>query len=292
MEEGSCALLSSVDTRPKGVTSMNRPAESSDELPEIELSDVVEEGSAPPSVPVDALAIEIDAPGAAGAPDRLAREPSGTETASSGNDEEDVAIDLDLDLDLSAPPTAADATDIQNEVPVLPAIDRSEPEARGATPVVAEPSLPSLDMDELFGDLDEREEGSTPEETAAAPGDPLVSNDDEALEIPAPEVVSAPDPDAPSLPLSADEPEPRPAISARQLQPDENVLETLKQLAGPGGDPDRARANLQAAFRGGTYDPRYLPDGRVIAVGLGRALARSGFSVEQLVDAILEVLDE
>ncbi|MEO0812561.1 MAG: hypothetical protein AAFY60_06835 [Myxococcota bacterium] len=100
------------------------------------------------------------------------------------------------------------------------------------------------------------------------------------------------DPDAPSLPLSSEEPVGRPKVPLEQLKPDPKTIETLKRLAGPGGDPEKARKTLLAAFRGEGYDPRGLPDGRDIAVGLGRYLVQQGHDADALAETIVAVMLE
>lgn len=100
------------------------------------------------------------------------------------------------------------------------------------------------------------------------------------------------DPSAPPLPLSADEPAGRPKVPLSQLRPDPKTIETLKRLAGPGGDPDRARVALLAAFRGEHYNHKAIPDARDIAVGLGRFLVQQGYDADALAETIVSVMIE
>ena len=66
----------------------------------------------------------------------------------------------------------------------------------------------------------------------------------------------------------------------------------MKKLAGPGFDPDKTRAALEAALGGEAYDPRSLPEARVMVVGLARALVESGTNAAALVEAIMAALLE
>ncbi|MEO1482961.1 MAG: hypothetical protein AAFU77_12715, partial [Myxococcota bacterium] len=70
---------------------------------------------------------------------------------------------------------------------------------------------------------------------------------------PLPLIVTPEDPEAPPLPLSVNEPPGQPKVPLDQLQPDPKTIETLKKIAGPSGDPESAREQLLAAFRGKPY---------------------------------------
>ncbi|MEO1171060.1 MAG: hypothetical protein AAFX94_03265, partial [Myxococcota bacterium] len=109
---------------------------------------------------------------------------------------------------------------------------------------------------------------------------------------PLPLIVTPEDPEAPPLPLSVNEPPGQPKVPLDQLQPDPKTIETLKKIAGPSGDPESAREQLLAAFRGKPYQKSKVPDAKDVALGIGRYLVQSGHDAPALVDAILSVLDE
>ncbi|MEK7705836.1 MAG: hypothetical protein AAB426_12820, partial [Myxococcota bacterium] len=200
-------------------------------------------------------------------------------------------------------PTALDA-----EVPVLPGVgDLQEPAPIFVASGVPKPTVPSLDMDALFGDL------ATDSMSAPDDGLSLASElaSGSALDLGTPplgELTSLEgelgveaemalfgdltDEPPPALPLSDDEPPAVPAIALQEIQPDLQMIDTLKRIAGPGGDPERARSALVAALKGESYDPRELPDARVIAAGTARALVANGFPIDNLVAAIMDVLGE
>jgi hypothetical protein len=95
--------------------------------------------------------------------------------------------------------------------------------------------------------------------------------------------------DAPALPLSAAEPPPVPAAGLEELAITPESLAALRRLAGAGVDPQAARVALHSALKGEPFDLKALPDARAIALGVARSLVATGFSVNEMVDAILDV---
>lgn len=265
------------------------------ELPEIELSEVVDdlETTLPGADEThDELAIDIDL----SSPTVATPAPPPAIVTLPHIDESSIDIDLGFD-----------------DVPVLPQVgDVEEPAPVSVTTVVAKPQAPSLDMDALFGDLGGESElvadlgtgaddalaefpsleAQLAVDTGVDMSPPASLDADTGTDALTDTLPGEPAEDAPALPLSDDEPAAIPAIKVQDLEPDLQMIDTLKRLAGPGGDPDKARVALIAALRGASYDPRELPDARAIAVGIARALTQSGFSVDQLVDAIMDVLAE
>ncbi|MEM6533216.1 MAG: hypothetical protein AAF654_11355 [Myxococcota bacterium] len=109
---------------------------------------------------------------------------------------------------------------------------------------------------------------------------------------PLPLIVTPDDPDAPPLPLSAKEPPGQPKVPLERLQPDPRTIETLRKLAGPSGDPEDARFQLLAAFRGEAYQKSKVPEAKDIALGIGRYLVQQGHDPDAIVEAVLSVLNE
>lgn len=206
------------------------------------------------------------------------------------------------------------------ETPIFPASTTVEVEAEidldgdDASEVVAEVDLDSEDDDlspepllEVLADAPTRADADRYDSAFDEPKDEASLTVDhaelsfEAEHAPivgqgladAPMTIAPPDdPDAPPLPLSTDEPAGRPKVPLEHLRPDPKTIETLKRLAGPGGDPDRARIALLAAFRGEKYDHKSIPDGREIAVGLGRFLVQQGYDADALAETIVSVMLE
>ena len=83
------------------------------------------------------------------------------------------------------------------------------------------------------------------------------------------------DPEAPPLVMSTVEPGAVPSSGADALS-DPGTLQTLHKLAGAAADPEAARGALIAALSGDAYDRRDLPDARTMAVGMARAIVKSG----------------
>ncbi|MBC7792894.1 MAG: hypothetical protein H7Z43_04240 [Clostridia bacterium] len=81
-------------------------------------------------------------------------------------------------------------------------------------------------------------------------------------------------------------------IPAEQLLPDSVALEALRKLAGAAAHPDKARAALEGAFTGKSYDPRHLPDPRTMLVGIARVLVAHGLPVEEMVESIMAGLTD
>jgi hypothetical protein len=98
--------------------------------------------------------------------------------------------------------------------------------------------------------------------------------------------------DAPPLPISDDEPGPIPGINLEVLKPDAETLATLKKLAGPGAEPESMRVALHAALKGEPYYAKALPDARAFMIGLARVLVSTGYSVNEMVDAIMAALED
>jgi hypothetical protein len=131
---------------------------------------------------------------------------------------------------------------------------------------------------------------------AAPPTLPPVEGDEGPEPAPVAEVGAAPPsdslPEAPALPLSAEEPPPVPAPGLEELNITPESLAALRRLAGAGADPQARREALHAALKGEPFDPKALPDARSIALGVARVLAATGFSVNEMIDAILELNEE
>lgn len=185
----------------------------------------------------------------------------------------------------------ADHYDISMDVgapPVFPGVMSPEPEpdARGSRPLTAAPVTPPPSddaLESLLTQLDQPADlrsaigGTTPEEMGA-----LLPS------VVAPEN----DPLAPMLPLSMEEPPAVSRIAMEKLMPDPKALEALQKLAGAAGHPDRTKKALSNAITGGPYDPRHLPDARVMMVGIMQVLAAHGLPADEMVEAIMASLTD
>ena len=166
--------------------------------------------------------------------------------------------------------------------PVFPGAMAAEPTGVRTGPVTGEPEPPIVDdwsSDEWDEPVDDQPPGWQPEP-------------EEKGWVAPPVVVPENDPNAPRLPLSLEEPPAVSRIAAEKLVPDPKAFEALRKLAGPAGDPDRARASLEAAFAGRSYDPRALPEPRTMLVGIARVLVAHGLPAEELVEAIMAGLTD
>lgn len=222
-----------------------------DELPELELDDVVE---GPRPVHRGLISEETERELRAAAED-LARGAH-------------VDTTMDVSLEMDAPP-------------VFPGSFASEPAPAVHQPLTSAPSDAALEA--LLTTID------APNELHDAVQG--LNPDDLAAHLP-PVVVPQGDPLAPHLPLSMEEPPAVSRIPMEQLMPDPKALEALQRLAGAAGHPDRTRKAMTQAFTGAAYDPRHLPDARVMMVGIARVLAAHGLPVEEMVDAIMQNLTD
>lgn len=166
--------------------------------------------------------------------------------------------------------------------PVFPGALAQEPQAVSSGPITRSPQ--SLDLETLLGDMGETQESMR---------DAIEDTDTDAISAALPPVVApADDPNAPQLPLSMEEPPAISRVSMEQLMPDPTAFEALRRLAGAAGHPDRTRKALEAAFVGAPYDPRNLPDARVMMVGIARVLVAHGLPVDEMVDAVMASLTD
>jgi len=199
----------------------------------------------------------------------------------------------DLARGAEVPRLAVDAT--PDAPPVIPGMMDGEPSATGLPPLTSAPQ--TVDLDALIADL-EREQQA--EQTLGGLGaadanlrEMIQGTDPEDISGQLPQVVApADDPLAPQLPLSMEEPPPVTRISMEQLMPDPAALEKLRRLAGAAGNPERTRNTLEAAFTGAQYDPRYLPEPRVMLVGIARVLVAHGLPADEMVEAIMASLTD
>lgn len=165
--------------------------------------------------------------------------------------------------------------------PVFPSAMSEEPSAVSSGPITHSPE--PLNDDWSSDDWEEPVDDQPP--GWVAPAEP------EAWVAP-PVVAPEDDPEAPRLPLSMEEPPAVSRIPMEQLMPDPKAFEALRKLAGPAGNPDKARAALEGAFTGASYDPRALPDARTMIVGIARVLAAHGLPVDEMVEAIMAGLTD
>ena len=176
--------------------------------------------------------------------------------------------DVDVSLELDAPP-------------VFPGAMSVEPAPVGNLPITSSPAdaqLEAMLTDEgPSGDLRSMVSGTNPDDMAALLP-PVVAPQDDPL--------------APQLPLSMQEPPPVSRIAMDQLMPDPKALEALQKLAGAAGHPDRTRKALTGAFNGTPYDPRHLPDARVMLVGIARVLVDHGLPADEMIEAIMASLTD
>ncbi len=179
----------------------------------------------------------------------------------------------DVAMDIGAPP-------------VFPGVMSPEPNAMRSGPLTAAPVTPTTSddaLEDLLTQLDQPTDlrsaigGTTPEEMGAL--------------LP-PVVAPENDPLAPQLPLSMEEPPAVTRIAMEKLMPDPKALEALQKLAGAAGHPERTKKALTNAIIGGPYDPRHLPDARVMMVGIMQVLAAHGLPAEEMVDAIMASLTD
>ena len=166
--------------------------------------------------------------------------------------------------------------------PVFPAAMTAEPAPTASLPVTSAPDDADLaamltDSGEPPGDLRAMVAGTAPEDMAALLPSVVAPEDD---------------PLAPQLPLSMQEPPPVSRIAMDQLMPDPKALEALQKLAGAAGHPDRTRKALTGAFNGTSYDPRHLPDARVMLVGIARVLVAHGLPADEMIEAIMASLTD
>ena len=340
--------------------------ETPDELPEIQLEEVLDEKA---GSKLEAE-IDIDFGDEAAPPPAAAPKPAIIPTPPAALPTPGESFSLDLDVDLATTPSANEkAVPTQSltpgavptpavvskpvagiePVPVAVAPPEPLPMAPKPTTTTAKPTPSSLDLDALLSDLGLSDTKATKEialEPAAPPAAqeaipeppaefrPLgefLSSDEEELAPPESEPaapVSAPsaaptkgtfEPDAdamldaafsetagpstgvveapqaqtaPPLPPLEGEPPQHSALAPSDLPTTADAIETLKRLAGAGWDPEQARAALAAALNGESYDPRALPEPRVMVLGIARALVASGFAAHDLVEAIMAVLAE
>lgn len=166
--------------------------------------------------------------------------------------------------------------------PVFPSVLSAEPAAAPSMPLTSAPSDAALeamltDLDGAPDDLRSAVAGTNPEDIAATLPSVVAPQDD---------------PLAPQLPLSMEEPEPISRISMDQLRPDPKALEALQRLAGAAGHPERTKKALTAAFTGASYDPRHLPDARVMLVGIAKVLVAHGLPADEMIEAIMASLTD
>ena len=179
--------------------------------------------------------------------------------------------------------------------PVIPNIMDGEPSAVGLPPMTMAP--PSMDLDQLLEDL-EREQNAEAAMGALGAADSdlrakLAETDASEIGGYLSEVVApADDPNAPHLPLSMEEPPPVTRIAMEQLMPDPVALEKLQRLAGAAGNPERTRKNLESALSGAPYDPRHLPEPRVMLVGIARVLVAHGLPADEMIESIMASLTD
>ncbi|HSI06816.1 MAG TPA: hypothetical protein VLC93_20165, partial [Myxococcota bacterium] len=178
--------------------------------------------------------------------------------------------DVDVSLEPDAPP-------------VFPGAMTAEPAPTGNLPVTSSPA--DVDLESMLTDP-----------TSAPPADlrAMVSgtNPEDMAALLPPVVAPHDDPLAPQLPLSMEEPPPVSRISMDQLMPDPKALEALQKLAGAAGHPDRTRKALTGAFNGTSYDPRHLPDARVMLVGIARVLVAHGLPADEMIEEIMASLTD
>ncbi|MBI5507327.1 MAG: hypothetical protein HY903_01115 [Deltaproteobacteria bacterium] len=285
----------------------------SDDMPAVPVT----VGEATPRAPVAPRSPRASAPTPSPRP---ASRPTAAVPATASLDA-DVGFDLDVDL---APQGA-----VQHTVDVAPAdepmlepdlepaapLARRTPPPPPASPAATKPAS-GLDLDALLSDM-EIPEVAAPADTeieltesaaaAAAAQTTTAEIPAAAAAVPAADVdaqtatpqlpafpamdVETPHADAPPpLPLLADEPAARSALSTADFPTPQQTIATLEKIAGPTFDPERTRAALTAAFSGEALDVRMLPDSREMVVGLARALVEDGMAVERLVDAVMATL--
>jgi hypothetical protein len=179
--------------------------------------------------------------------------------------------------------------------PVIPGVMDDEPSAVGLPPMTSAPE--SMDLDQLLEDLENEQRAEAAlGALGAADADlrsQLAGTEPEDIAQALPQIVApADDPLAPQLPLSLEEPPPVTRIALEQLMPDPTALEKLRKLAGAAGNPERTRKTLTAALSHGAYDPRYLPEPRVMLVGIARVLVAHGLPADEMVEAIMASLTD
>jgi len=245
------------------------------------------------SLDLDALLSDIDLESAT----KPRTRPSGAPTPPPKKPEPEPETELDGDLQISVEPAALDTDEDDWGIEEEPVVKMSPPADAGkdletlATldDVTAEIGA-AFDLSEPEPEPepepvpeDEPEPEPEPEPVVAEPGA------EPSTDGPIEEELAA---EAPPLPLSDEEPPAISTISPEALQPDPETLETLKRLAGPAADPEAARAALFAALKGEPYNDRAIPDARALALGAARVLVATGFSINEIVDAIIDAMTE
>ncbi|MBI3180362.1 MAG: hypothetical protein HYZ27_11915 [Deltaproteobacteria bacterium] len=239
---------------------------SPEEIPEIQLDEVVED--TPPAKPAPTAAppdIDIDLGD---------RDAAATESPNLDDRGTAATLETELELDMSVGSLALD------NVPSPASTAKPAPAAK--TPA----GKPSLDLDSLLSDID-LGAGAKPNEAEAV--DLSVDKAPNAGDEPAVDVSLD---DAPPLPLADDEPAPVSAVPAAALKPTAQTVATLKRLAGIDTDPEQARAALRAALKGEPYDAAVLPPPKAMLLGMARILVSTGYSVNEMVDAIIDAMAE
>ncbi|OGQ89038.1 MAG: hypothetical protein A2289_18665 [Deltaproteobacteria bacterium RIFOXYA12_FULL_58_15] len=276
-----------------------------DELPEIQIEAVLDEPSDPtdageaglPEIDID---LDFDGPppvidSPAPTPPAASRQPlPPTRDANAPTDAKKRSATASLDLDaLLSDIDFASATRPRKKIPTT-----------GSSLGPAVPPLNAMDKIAVDIDLDH-----TSVDNNSSPRGQMVPELTFELEVNAPKAPQPPEQTTnpeesavddfdldfggpPVLPLSADEPSPLSTIPLETMAASPETIDALRKLAGPGSDPVAARAALFAALKGEPHNEAALPDTRAIALGLARVLVATGFSINEIADAIIEALTE
>ncbi len=250
---------------------------SPEEFPEIQLDEVVEEAApakpaATTTTPAD-IDIDLSERDAMTGSDLPSLEDPGTAKT----------FEPELELDMSVGPLALDTPPAVTAAPKPPGVAPKPP----APPAVSQtaPAKPSLDLDSLLSDIDLGvTKVGTSEVVDLLVGAPSAPSEEPALEVSLD--------DAPPLPLSADEPAPVSSVPEVAFRPSPETVAAIKRLAGGGAAPEQARAALRAALKGEPYDAGLLPPPRAMLLGMARILVGTGYSVNEMVDAIVDAMAE
>lgn len=230
----------------------------------------------------------------------------------------------DLEPEPEPEPTPADESELvaelspvdqslapQEEDAPLPAVaaipemsyleEPADPEGAVMPPEVPrfeEPADPTAAV--MLPEMPHFEAPADPTAAAAPPPEPAILETDASFDAAFGDMGAAPtipveEPQAdgaPPLPFLEDEPPARSALSPADLPTTAEAIETLKKIAGAGFDPEQTRAALTAALNGLAYDPRALPEPKVMMLGIARLLIASGFATDDLVAAVMATLLE
>ena len=106
-------------------------------------------------------------------------------------------------------------------------------------------------------------------------------------------VGSAIDSEAPLLPLSTAEPPPVSSLDPKSVCADTKLISgALQRLANNSSDPESSLRALSAAVQGEAYDANALPSVRAIALGICRAIVKSGVPADALCQLIMDAAHE